>query len=207
MRQITNYLPVATLLVASFTCVASAAIVHFPGENIPIPNSFAGVTVDLEFGLVNNDLAGFTEGDANFLLGGLGITNDADENAVTPSWQPIRFAGSNNDPIVNLGIGAVVSGASAVGTGFGASGGLNSHFATFTSGTPGFIGFQLELDDTTVVNGWMEVTLQDDNTPGVIHQWAFEDSGASIKVAEIPEPSQTVLSMLGLTLLALRRRK
>ena len=207
MSHLSKLIVPASCLTFGFASVANAAIVHFPGENIPIPNTFAGVTVDLEFGLVSNDLAGFTGGDANFLLGGLGITNDADENAVAPSWQPVRFANSNTDPVVNLGIGAVVSGASPIGNNFGGSGGVNSHFATFTSGTSGFIGFQLELDNTTVVNGWMEVTLQDDNTPGVIHQWAFEDSGASIRVAEIPEPGQTMLSMLGLTLLVLRRRK
>lgn len=207
MRQNINYLPAAAILVASFTSVASAALIHFPDQDIPIPTTFAGVTVDLESGLVNNDLAGFSAGDANFLLGGLGVTNDADEDSTSPSWQPVRSAANNTDPIVSLGIGAVVSGGVLVGDDFGASGGANSHFPAFPSGTAGFIGFQLELEDATLVNGWMEVTLQDDNTPGTIHQWAFEDSGASIRVGQIPEPGQTVLSLLGLTLLALRRRK
>lgn len=207
MRQNINYLPAAAILVASFTSVASAALIHFPDQDIPIPTTFAGVTVDLESGLVSNDLAGFSAGDANFLLGGLGVTNDADEDSTSPSWQPVRSAANNTDPIVSLGIGAVVSGGVLVGNDFGASGGANSHFPAFPSGTPGFIGFQLELDDTTLVNGWMEVTLQNDNTPGTIHQWAFEDSGASIRVGQIPEPGQTVLSLIGLTLLALRRRK
>jgi len=207
MRQNINYLTAAAILVASFTSVASAALIHFPDQDIPIPTTFAGVTVDLESGLVSNDLAGFSAGDANFLLGGLGVTNDADEDSTAPSWQPVRSAASNTDPIVSLGIGAVVSGGVLVGNDFGASGGSNSHFPAFPSGTPGYIGFQLELDDATLVNGWMEVTLQDDNTPGIIHQWAFEDSGASIRVGQIPEPGQTVLSLLGLTLLALRRRK
>ena len=100
-----------------------------------------------------------------------------------------------------------MSGELAFGNDFGSSFGVNSHFPSFLSGTAGFIGFQLKLDDATLVNGWIEVTLQDDDTPGVIHQWAFEDSGASIRVGQIPEPSQTVLSLFGLTLLALRRRK
>jgi len=207
MRQIINHLPVATILVASFTSVASAALIHFPDQNIPIPTTFAGVTVDLESGLVSNDLAGFSAGDANFSRGGLGITNDADEDSTTPSWQPARSAANNTDPIVNLGIGAIVSGELAFGNDFGSSFGVNSHFPSFLSGTAGFIGFQLELDDATLVNGWIEVTLQDDDTPGVIHQWAFEDSGAPIRVGQIPEPGQTVLSLFGLTLLALRRRK
>lgn len=207
MRQNINYLTAAAILVASFTSVASAALIHFPDQDIPIPTTFAGVTVDLESGLVSNDLAGFSAGDANFLLGGLGVTNDADEDSTAPSWQPVRSAANNTDPIVSLGIGAVVSGGVLVGDDFGASGGANSHFPAFPSGTAGFIGFQLELDDTTLVNGWMEVTLQNDNTPGTIHQWAFEDSGASIRVGQIPEPGQAVLSLLGLTLLALRRRK
>jgi len=196
-----------TCLFAGFSSMANAAVIHFPGEEIPISTSFAGVSVDFETGAFSNDLAGLSGAHANFLLGGLGITNDADEDAVTPSWQPVRIGPSNNDPIVNLGLGAIIDGSSPTGTGFGASGITSSHFATFTSGTSGYIGFKITLSDNTPAHGWARVTLQDDNTPGVIHEWAFENTGAEIRIGEIPEPGTMILSILSLTSMLFRRRR
>jgi len=55
-------------------------------------------------------------------------------------------------------------------------------------------------------HGWAEVTLQSDNTPGVIHAWAYGDTGAEIAVA-VPEPTHTLLIALGLSASTLRRRR
>ncbi len=62
------------------------------------------------------------------------------------------------------------------------------------------------LADTTLAYGWALVTLQNDNTPGVIHSWAYEDTGAAILVG-VPEPSHSLLVALGLSAVALRRRR
>jgi hypothetical protein len=46
------------------------------------------------------------------------------------------------------------------------------------------VGFSLILDDgnETVAYGWVEVTFQNnDNTPGVIHGWAYDDTGAAAR--------------------------
>ncbi|MDA7517913.1 PEP-CTERM sorting domain-containing protein, partial [Akkermansiaceae bacterium] len=72
----------------------------------------------------------------------------------------------------------------------------------------GYIGFSVVLADTTVAYGWAEVTLQDDdNTQGVIHGWAYEDDGTSLRVGAIPEPASTLLIALGFMASALRRRR
>ena len=71
----------------------------------------------------------------------------------------------------------------------------------------GYIGYKVVLSDNTTAYGWMRVTLQNDNTPGVIHEWAYEDSGAPITVGAIPEPSLPLLASLGLVALTLRRKR
>ena len=205
MNQLTRRLAALLIFsVASASTASAAAIVHFTTP-IPIPTTFAGVSVNLEDGMFTNDLAGMPGADANIFLGGEGISNDADETAMTPTWQPVRSAPNNTDAVVNLPLGTTVSSGSVTGNDFGGS---VDHFATFVSGTPGYIGFSVELADTTVAYGWMRVTLQNDNTEGVIHEWAYQPSGGQIQVGQIiPEPSHTLLMCVGLATLALRRRR
>ncbi|MFT6177684.1 MAG: hypothetical protein ACJAQT_000694 [Akkermansiaceae bacterium] len=177
---------------------------YFPNEDIPIPTTFSGVSVNLETGDSSTSLAGLAGGDMNFVLGGVGISNDADQAGVAPTWQPVRAGTGNIDVIQDLGIDTLVGPISVTSTGYG---GTTNNFPAFTSGTKGYLGFSLILADTTVAYGWAEVTLQDDNTPGVIHAWAYEDTGAPLRVAAIPEPTQSLLIALGLLASTLRRRR
>lgn len=210
MRMKITSLTAAAALVAASASTSSAAVILFLDQDIPIPTTFAGVVVNLETGATSNAAAGATGADMNFVFGGEGITNDADETASAPTWQPVRAAAPNGSVIVNLGIDTVVDSSSELATGYGGS---TTHlvssidYDTFTSGVKGYIGFSVILADTTVAYGWAEVTLQDDNTPGVIHGWAYEDDGTSLRVGAIPEPASTLLLALGFTASALRRRR
>ena len=49
---------------------AGAAIIHYAGPDIPIPTTWAGVSVDFELGTTTNDLADAPGMDLNFALGG-----------------------------------------------------------------------------------------------------------------------------------------
>lgn len=207
MRSLIRKLLAVLGLIATTASPGGAAVVTFLSQEIPIPTTFAGVSVNLETGAVSNDLAGAPGADANFFLGGTGISNDADQTLGTPTWQPVRTGTGNTDPVDNLSFGTVLATASVTASDFGASGGTTSHFLPFVSGASGYIGFTLELADTTLAYGWMRVTLQDDNTPGTIHEWAYQDDGTSIPVGAIPEPSHALLTVLGLAALALRRRR
>ncbi|MDA7880799.1 PEP-CTERM sorting domain-containing protein [Akkermansiaceae bacterium] len=211
------------VLVAGAASSANAAIVSFMDQNIGIPTTFAGVSVNLETGAFEDNpaiLVGLSGGDMNFVFGGEWITNDADGGGVSPTWQPVRIgtgAQANNALIRNLGIGAIVGPSSAFASGYGGSTG---HIAappspaapneTFEAGEKGFIGFSLEVDSgpASTVYGWVEVTLQGNDSPGVIHSWAFENNGSPLAVGSlIPEPSQSMLTALGVLGAALRRRR
>lgn len=211
MRTKITSLTAAAALVAASASTSSAAVILFLDQEIPIPTTFAGVVVNLETGATGTADAGATGADMNFVFGGEGITNDADEAGTAPTWQPVRAAAPNSSVIVNLGIDTVVDSSSELATGYGGS---TTHlvpsvdYDTFTSGVKGYIGFSVVLADTTVAYGWAEVTLQDDdNTQGMIHGWAYEDDGTSLRVGAIPEPASTLLIALGFMASALRRRR
>lgn len=215
----TRHLTLLTLA----TCLAvlgeaRAAIVHFPGEDIAIPNTYAGVSVDLETGNSSTSLDGLVGGDANFFLGGSRVSNDAYFLADTATWQPVRTGTGNTDAIVRLDVGTTIDVSTAsYSSGFGASGQINSHMvggpSGFTSGTSGYLGFSLIIDDPLnpsnplLVYGWARVTLYDNNGDvGTLHEWAYENTGAAILVAAIPEPATALLGGLGMLVLLRRRR-
>ena len=206
METKTTSLLAFTALLAGSTISAGAAVVSFIDEDIAIPTSFAGVSLDLETGASTLALEGAEGADVNFVFGGMGFSNDADQNATAPSWQPVRVNTGNGDVLENLGIGVEVGPASTVSSDFGGS---TDNLVNFTPGERGYVGFSLILDDgnETVAYGWMEVTFQNNDTPGVIHSWAFDDTGEPLAVAAIPEPTQSVLIIMGLAATVLRRRR
>lgn len=175
---------------------ARAAIVYFSGQDIAIPNTYAGVSVDLENGSWSTSLNGLVGGDANFFLGGARVSNDADAGATSASWQPVRTGTGNTDAIVRLDVGTTIDVSTAFySTGFGASGQINSHMvggsSGFSDGVPGYLGFSLIIDNPAspgnplTVFGWARVTLENSDGVGVLHEWAFENTGAAIQVAAI----------------------
>lgn len=190
-------------VLVSFAGPASATIIYLAGMEIPIATGLEGTSVDLETG-TEGALAG---ADANFFFGGAGISNDAFPGASVPTWQPVRTGTGNLDTVENLAFGAPVNAASTFGSGFGGSGDPNAHLGTtFTDGVPGYIGFSLDTGTGTVY-GWMGVTLTANAPGGLIHEWAYEDSGAEITVGAVPEPGVSLLGLLSLGALCLRRKR
>ena len=64
----------------------------------------------------------------------------------------------------------------------------------FTSGVPGFIGFQFTEDtNNTSVFGWAEVTLTAGTDPNItISEWAFNETGGPIQVGQQVGQTQPV---------------
>jgi MYXO-CTERM domain-containing protein len=48
--------------------------------------------------------------------------------------------------------------------------------------------------------------LEDNDGVGLLHEWAFENTGAAIQVAAVPESGAALLGGLGVILLLRRRR-
>ena len=215
MRSLSILTLVASL--ALFGEARAAVVYYAPVGGIPIPNTTAGVSVDLETGASSNAVAGLVGGDANFFLGGSRVSNDGDELAPTATWQPVRSGTGNTDAILNLAFGTTIDGSTpSYSTGFGASGQVNSHMlggAGFTDGVSGYLGYSLVIDDPgnpgnpLTVYGWARVTFEDNDGTGILHEWAYEDTGAAINVGVVPEPSGVMLVMLGSVIGLLRRRR
>lgn len=77
----------------------------------------------------------------------------------------------------------------------------------FQDGVEGYLGFRFMTNEGDgFYYGWMRVTLTA-NTPGaVIHDWAWESSGAAIAAGQIPEPSPVPLTVLGTGMMLFLKR-
>lgn len=191
---------VTASLSLGLTLPGQAVVTWFAGVDIPIPTNFEGVYVDLDSGAT--DTAPFAGGDANFFFGGTGIGNDASA-AAAPSWQPVRVAADSMATVANLAPGTLVNSSSLFGSGFGGS---SDHIGSqFTAGSQGYIGFSLDSGSGPLY-GWMRVTLNPNTSEGTIHTWAIQNNGSEIAVG-VPEPGSSLLALLGVGGLLLRRRR
>lgn len=184
------------------------AIIYAGDREIPIPTTFTGIYLDLTNGNTHtSDPLGFSEAQINFFFGGLGIASDED-------FLPARVGTGNLDPIQLLMPGDQVDATLSFGP--VGNGGSDGHVASppgpnqFESGLPGFIGFQLDLNQNDqFVYGWMRATLTNGSSEGVVHEWAFSDTpGEPVVVGVIPEPLPVVFFGPALVLaLGFRQRK
>jgi hypothetical protein len=189
-------------------------------ENIPTQN---GSLDSLGYTISQSEPAS-GDWDVNFFFGGAGIAHNN-------TFQPYRASASDNlSAVDNLFPGTTIdgnpispepaTGASAPLTvaGFGGSGSGNgggsgvsnsgNHMGTnadqFISGTKSYIGFVLAPGTPNQQFGWIGVTLNNDGTAGIIHDWAY--SPDPIMVGQIPEPSAALLvTLAGLAIFRRRR--
>ena len=209
MKRILSLFSVASLIAVSS---ASAAITYSGVQNIPIPSTFAGVTITLDRASANiyttDTSVTNTSGsgwDLNFFLGGAGIAN-------APNAQPVRDSAANLSFVHNLAETTPVDGSSVVSTLFGGSGFPSQHIGAganqFTNATSGYLGFVLDANSSGPLYGWMKVTLDNTGSAGVIESWAFEMTpNTPINVGMVPEPGVTVLLIAWIALAAVRRRR
>lgn len=187
--------------------IAYCGTVFRLNEDIPIPNTFTGVYLDLVSGFTHfSDTTGFSNTQVNFFFGGAGIGSDED-------FLPARVAAGQLEPIKPANFGEIVPGTLDFGPeGDGASADHVSNTPTgeqFESGVPGYIAFQLDLnEDGNYVAGWMRVTLTNGSSEGVIHGWAYSDTPGEPLAVGIPEPSSALLALfVTFPVLFVRRRR
>ncbi|MCX6857181.1 MAG: PEP-CTERM sorting domain-containing protein [Verrucomicrobia bacterium] len=202
---------IKTLLLLSIVqlqpTAGTAAVIYSGLQNIIITTgNFDGVYIDVENlnPLTNNSTSPFSGWDVNFFMGGIGEYNSA-------AFQPVRASGSDHFSLIqNVPFGTLVSSSSIFASGIGGSDTdhIGSGPGKFTAGEPGYLAFRL-AGNSGPLYGWMRVTLTQDDPGALVHDWAYDDSGASILVGQtvIPEPGKTLLLMLGATGLLMQRRR
>lgn len=198
-----RHLLLGTLAFGLLLQPARAAIIYSGLQNIPIPTDFNGVFINVDTGAYG--ASAMTGWDINPFFGGAGIAN-------SPSFQPARTSTANDAPIVRLSFSDFVDAGLNYSTGFGGSGDPVSHLGTdpgqFTIGDFGYFAFQLTTDNNDgPYYGWMQAIFTDASTVGSIVDWAYEDTGSPIAVGAAPEPSRSILLMLGFMGLLARRRR
>lgn len=174
---------------------AEAAIVHTPGANIPIGADFYGVylnVVDGSSGIPGGAVAGW---DLNpWMSGGAG-------NMFTPTGGGSLSAVAEGG-VLNLAPGTPITAAGPWDTGTASAAGLGAT-------DPVLMGFRFtnEAAGNQVQFGWARLRFPVTGAPGIIYDYAYEDTGASINAGEIPAPGAFGLLALGAAALTGRRRK
>lgn len=225
-------LALAGALAVAAPGTAQGAITYVDPADIVIPFSYGGVYIDIVTAAESSSSQSGTAGvnsytishseptswDINFFFGGAGIAH-------SDTFNPYR--GDSSDylsAISNLGINTTIDGSPVGGSaplttphfggsGTGIGGGLDgsasaTHMGTGTSefenGSEGYIGFILD-PGASQKYGWMRVTLNDDGSTGLIHDWAYSDD--PIDVGMIPEPKAALMLLLGALALMHRSRQ
>lgn len=175
---------------------AAADVIYSNLKDISIPANFAGVYLDIQTGNWNTSVNAPQSGwDINPFFGGSALWN-------SPDFQPVRSGTSATDAVLNLqegstvGIGSVFStftqgpgGANPGGPGYGSSEAhLGNGVGQFVSGSEGYLGFRTADNHY----GWMRVVLTNNTGGALIKEWAYENSGAAIGVANVKNTGSSV---------------
>ena len=177
--------------------VCRGAVVYSGVQNIVIPTTFDGVYVDIDDG--STSTTPFTGWDINLFFGGVGLGGSS-------AFQPARSGTGVSDPVIRVGLFDQISGslsyAGAVETGSSTHLGMPGNFQ---AGQEGYLGFRFTTNISSgPYFGWMRLTLTANTAGAVIHDWAWENSGAPIAAgdtsgapAAVPEPGRAMLLVIG----------
>ena len=213
-----NHSLTCPLIALTLLTNAQAAVILFLNQDIPIPQNFTGVFIDIETGATTTADGGSATSDVNFFFGGEGVSNDAYSAGSTPTLQFLGIddnsTSDNLEAIVNLPSDGtqVVGPTPTTGTftsGYGGSGYTDDHLGTdpgqFEDGVAGILGFSIEISGQ-IHYGYFDVTLTN-NGLGTVNHWAYEDTpNTPITVVPIPEPTTGVFALISFLLLTTRRR-
>lgn len=182
---------------------AQSAVIYSGVQNIAIPTTFDGVYLDIDTATTSTSV--ITGWDVNPFFGGYAIGNSA-------AFQPVRSGTGNSDSILNLAYGTLVDSLLNYATGeAGSSDHIGGVAYQFTEGAQGYLGFKFTTNSNSgPFYGWMRLTLTANTSGAIIHDWAYDDTGAGIfigSITSVPEPSRALLVMVGLASTLLRRHR
>jgi autotransporter-associated beta strand protein len=175
---------------------AAADVIYSNLKDISIPANFDGVYLDVDSGNWNTDADAPQSGwDINPFFGGSVLWN-------SPGFQPVRSGTGATDAVLNLAAGTMVDGGSTFSTFVQGPGGQNpggpgygsseAHLGgspgQFVAGSEGYFGFRM----TGGNYGWMRVVLTNNSGGALIKEWAYDNSGAAIGVANVRHSGSSV---------------
>ena len=183
-------IPSITFFTSIVLVLPSAAEVIYSGlQDISIPANYDGVFLNVETGAWNTDTLSPQSGwDINPFFGGSVLWN-------SPAFQPVRSGTDSLDAVLNLAAGTVVNSGSVYSTFVQQTGGQNvggpgyggsqTHIGAgvgqFADGVEGYFGFKINGANY----GWMRVVFTNNTSGAMIKEWAYENTGAGIAVANI----------------------
>jgi hypothetical protein len=186
------------LAASSVPDVASAAIIYdLSLANSPASTFSVDGTVAGEIDLISN-IGG---------MGGLELILEAPTGMGTGSTLELSvFSGGGMNPpdfLSFLNPGDTVDGSLTYATeAFMVEGGVTN--PAWTPGVTGYAGFVFDDGSGIPLYGWLEIEFAASGTDFTVLGFAYDDSGATIAAAAIPEPSTLLLVGLGLAGLSIK---
>lgn len=191
--------------VVAIASAASAAVVSSGIINLAIPNTTAGLYVNVQDGTTYTGPGVFPTypgPGANYDFNIYGTSSwsffsptSSGMNPAATAAQRGYVAATTSGPVSVLTAGTVVGPASTYNTGT-ASG------SAITGVANAYFGFRFRTEpDLAIHYGWARITLAAGGTPGVLHEYAWENVADT--PITVPEPAAAVLALV---LLTLRRR-
>ena len=189
-----------SLLLWGIAPAAHSAIIYSGVQNIAVPQTFAGVYVNILTKATSFSQPGDfdTAPWINLDFGGIDISNGN-------TLRPVIIASNR---VVNLTTAQSVGSPSNLppGANFSDShtGPAAGQFQLLTVGYAGY-GFSATVG-APVQYGWARITISNAGN-GTLHDWAYEGvANTSIQVGTVPEPGGAVLMLGGMASLLRRRR-
>ncbi|MFZ9938438.1 MAG: autotransporter-associated beta strand repeat-containing protein [Luteolibacter sp.] len=180
-------------ILLGFAGTAWSSIVFSGAQDIPIPQDFDGVYINVNLSNPDPVVSASGDWDVNPFFGGIGIAN-------SPGFQPARSGIGNEDTIVRISATSVIDGSLAFSSDWGgsgaedASGHIGPAAAQFEDGKPGYLGFQLDTGGDVLLYGWMRIVLTANSSNGVIHSWAYDNSGGAILAGATGQSGQQIVT-------------
>jgi hypothetical protein len=185
---------------------AQAVIIYSGPVNLNVPSTTAGIYLNVVTGVSGITPAAAPGWDLN--PWGSGSLFVYANNSASVNDGAVASNGTTTQ-VDNLPIGYVVDGTSGyVRTGAAETAGA---FGFLVSSSSNYIGFRfLDESDSTLKFGWAHFSLGTTGgaQPRTLIEYAYESTGASIRVGAVPEPSAfALMSLGGMGLVALGRRR